>query len=277
MALPDSFSSWEHLQTVLMSVYNRTVREEFADLGEDWEPEIGTPRGSLRTACTIRDDDSLPQSLMRMMLFYFSLRKAADLQAPIYGVPVTSYQESRKFHPQIQLYFQEDVNDVEQGYSPVTGELSFRLMQESAETLTEVELQTYANRIRSNFAAAGGFVWRKGKLMAAYTDRRRGYQLQLLVRSEAEARRLVEQVLDLQGHTPDWKFLNLSENVEAAARYPTVPPTERILGRSRRMPRQRPIADVRFIYALCHVHGLPNPVVLVDRSRLFRQPLTTAP
>ncbi|MBD2090205.1 hypothetical protein H6F67_10110 [Microcoleus sp. FACHB-1515] len=273
MPLPNNFSPYEHLQSVLLQTYNRIVREEFADADTD---DINTPRSSLRTACLLRDDDSAIQSLLRMMLLYFVLRKAADLQTPIYGVPVPSYQEARQFQPQIQLYFQEDAADVEPGFSPVTGEISFRLVNETAQSLSEGELRSIANRIRSNFANSNGFVWRKGKVMVTYTDRQRGYKLQLLCRSEAEARRVIGNVLDIQGHTPDWQFLNVSNNAEPSQRYPTIARSESVLGRSRRMPRQRPIADVRFIYACCHIRGLPNPVILIDRSGYHRRPLVEA-
>lgn len=54
--LPNNFSEWEHLQSVLIRAQNKFVREEFKDLGgDDWIPDINTPRGSLRQACTHKD------------------------------------------------------------------------------------------------------------------------------------------------------------------------------------------------------------------------------
>lgn len=273
MPLPNGFSAWEHLQSVLMLVHNRRVREEFSDLGDDWDDDITIPRGSLRVACTLKDDDTSAMTLLRMWVFYVILGQAAAMHPGIYGIPVPSFQEARKFHPQIQLYFQEDNQDLEPGFAPVTGEISFRLMSQSSETLTEAEVRTYANKVQSLFGLGAGFVWQKGKVMASYTDRKKGYQLRLLCRTDAEARRVVEQVLDIQGDTPDWKHLNVSQNAEPSASYPTVPPNDFILGRNRRLPRQRPIASVRFKYALLHVHGVPHPIVLVDLSRIFRNPI----
>jgi hypothetical protein len=277
MPLPDDFSPWEHLQTVVMQTYNRKVREEFSDLGaEDWDPDIATSRGSLRVACTVLDDDSAVMVQIRMQLFYFILRKAGDLQTPIYGIPVPSFQEARKFRPQIQLYFQEDEQDIEEGYAPVTGEISFRLMNQTPETLSEGEIHTYANKVKAAFGTAHGFIWKKGRTLCAYTDRNRGYQLQLLCYNESEGRRVIEQVLDIQSHTPDWKYLNVSTNAEPLSRFPIIPPTEVIVGKSRRTPRQRPIADVRFRYAALHVHGAPNPWILIDLSGYHRHPVVDA-
>lgn len=257
-------STWEHLQSVLLQVHNKLVREEFNDL-EDHD-DITTPRGSLRYACMLKDDDSTLETLLKYMLFYFDLRKATDLAPALYGIPVTSFQEARRFKPQIQLYFQEDIQDVEAGYSPVTGEISFRLMRETEETLTHADLEGYARKIRTAFSSGSGFIWKKGRTMCAYTERNKGYQLQLLCRSETEGRRVIEQVMDIQDHTPNWKFLTIAENAEPAERFPPSPAHQNILGRSERMPRSRPVADVRFIHATAHIYGLVKPVVLVDRS-----------
>ena len=269
MALPDDFSPFEHLQDTWRKVHNRRVREHFRDLAEpdaNWEPTIETSRGALRVASTMLDDDTGDMTIIRTLLFWIVLGEASALQAAVYGAPITSFQEARKFKPQIQLYFLEDYNDVEEGYPPVTGEISFRLMGQSSETLTESEARNYANKIKTAFINSGGFVWRKGKGLCSYTDKPNGYQLQLLCRSETEGRRVIEQVLDIQNDAPNWKYMNYSENAEPSVRYPTIPAQERILGKLRRLPRWRPVADVRFQFALLHVWGLQQPVVLCDRS-----------
>ncbi len=133
---------------------------------------------------------------------------------------------------------------------------------------------TYANKVKTAFAQPS-FVWKKGKELYSYTDWDKGYQLQLLCRNETEARRVVEQVLDIQSHSPNWERLRKNEAVDAASSYPTIPGTQTILGKSRKKPRRRPIADVRFQYALLHVHGLPRAITLVDRSGLFANPVVT--
>jgi len=274
MPLPDNFSPAEHLQDVTLKVQNRLVKEEFSDLGDEtWDADITTSRGSLRVACTHLDTDSIDMTLVRLWLFYGCLRKAKDFHPHIYGIPVTSFKELRKYKPQISLFFLEDHNDIEPGYSPITGEISFRLMNQESNSLSMSEVTNYANRIKTQFATASGFIWKKGKEMVSYTDWKKGYQLQLLCRDKAEGRRVIEQVLDIQAHTPDWKNMNKSGNEEPASAYPTIPPTEIILGKPRRLPRRRPIADVRFQYALLDLHELPNPICLVDRSHTFNRPV----
>lgn len=113
----------------------------------------------------------------------------------------------------------------------------------------------------------GGFLWRKGREIASYTHWKKGYQLQLLVRSDAEGRRVVEQVLILQNDSPDWGCLiNFQFTADLANAYPTVPEVENVYRTSRRLPRQRPVADIRFQYAALHVEDVPNPIILADRT-----------
>lgn len=270
---------WEQLQDVVQWVHNRRVIEEFRDLtpnDEEWViSELNTPRARLRYACTIKEADSAPMVFIRMWLFYVILGQAAAMQVPVYGIPVPGYQESRVFQPQVELYFIEDPQDVEQGFAPVSGSIKFRVMNRDSANITEADVNQIALKVRTNFATGNGFVWRKGRIMGSYTDRQRGYKLQLLCRTESEARRVIEQVLNVQGHVPNWEYLNISENQNEAARYPIIPPTTRILNRTRRGTRKRPIADVRFVAAFLHVHGLPNAIVLVDRSGRHRNPVLT--
>src|SRR6476619_5861566 len=130
-----------------MQVQNRIVRAEFRDVGDDdWDEDIVTPRASLRVASTMRDDDSAILSLLKLVFFYVVLRKARDMHPALYVHPVTTYQQLFRLKPQITLYFAEDSVDVEPGYDPIDGEISCRLMHETAETITMAEVQALANR-----------------------------------------------------------------------------------------------------------------------------------
>lgn len=268
MALPDDFSAVEHLQDVIRNVQNRLVRDEFSDVGDDnWTASIGTSRASLRVACTHLDEDSINTTLTRLWLFFGCLRKAKDFHPDFYGMPAWDLQAIRKHKPQIKLFFRENFEDVEHGFTAIEGEITFRLMDETEQTFSKTDAERYANHIKSLFASGSGFVWKKGKTMCAYTDRVKGYQLQLLCRNEAEGKRVIDKVLEIQSHTPNWKFLNTSNYDEPLERFPTLPPTEQIYGKSRRLPRQRPIADVRFRRASVHLWGMPNAILLIDHDK----------
>lgn len=279
MALPEPFSDIEHLQLVIRRYLNKQIREDFRDLfgdSEVWEPEVGTTRGAMLRALLHEDSDPITVTSVRMMLYYFTYGKARNLQTPIYGIPTTFYQqEALTYTPQITLHFSEDIDDVEPGYERVQGEINFRLVGESHETITEAKLKSIANKVKINFGGNTPFVWRKGKVRCSYADRNKGYFLQILSRDVAAGKAVIEQVLDLQGHTPDWKKLNVSENQAGAQAFPTVPATETILGKRRRLPRRRPVASVRFTRAECHIYGIPVPIILYDRIALFSNALAS--
>ncbi|MFN7762546.1 MAG: hypothetical protein ACK5RE_18015 [Pseudanabaena sp.] len=111
--------------------------------------------------------------------------------------------------------------------------------------------------------------------MFTYSDSEKGYNFQLLVQSESEGKRITEQVLDIQSHTPDWKFANYKQNVEPSDAYPTNPPNRTRLGKSTKQKRKRPTVTMNFQYALLHVEGLPKPIALYDKSGRYREPLVT--
>lgn len=266
MTIPAQFSEIEHLQMLVRRYLNKQVKEDFKDLGDDWEPEVSSLRGAMRYALTHKDNDPLQATLLRMFLYYFTYDKAQRLQAPIFGIPNTDFDRVNLYKPQIHLFFQQDISDVGDGETTVRGEVSFRLMQESSTTITESEVKRYAEKIKTNFAGSSRFVWHKGKITARYEDLEKGYKLTVFVVNETEAKRVIEQILDIQQHTPDWSNLTLTNPDQPSERYPNNPGNTTILGKSRRKPKKRPVEDVRFRYATLLIHGLPNPITLVDTT-----------
>jgi hypothetical protein len=276
MALPSDFNAFEHLQDIWRKVHNKRVREHFRDLADpdgDWDAEIDTPRGSLRVACTMNDDDTGDMTTIRTLLFWVVLGEAAALQPPIYGIPVDRFQQTVKFAPQVTLYFKEDWSDVEEGYAPIDAEVSFRMMGESTQSLSQAELNNLAAKIRNEFATGQGYRWQKGRVVLSYRDLDRGYRFIIHAYSETEGRDVISKILSLQGHSIDLKFLTINQLAETP---PIVPPSQTILGRARRLPRKRPVGFVRFLYADINIWGLPNAVCLVDRSGRRRSALISA-
>ncbi|OUC15639.1 MAG: hypothetical protein B0A82_05800 [Alkalinema sp. CACIAM 70d] len=270
MPLPEGFSEWEHLQDQIIRIHNRQVRDYFSDIVED--NDLTTPRGSLRHACLMKDEDTSVMTQLRLWLFEVTAGHAKSLQPDIYGLPVTTFQERYTFAPQVQLYFLEPATQTENGYPQVEGEISFRLTEPEYENVTPTEARNLARRIKSVLATPP-FVWKKGRILCTYKDEKKGYNFQIYVTSETEARRVIEQVLDIRTHTPEWDYLTVHES---RRNFPIVPPTKTIYGKSRRLPRQRPRADVRFRYAALHLHGVPNAITLVSTGNSRRNALETA-
>lgn len=279
MALPEPFSDIEHLQLVVRRYLNKQIREDFRDLFGDsdtWEPEVGTTRGAMLRALLHEDSDPIAVTNTRMMLYYFTYGAAKAMQPDIVGESLITLDQKRKYKPQITLFFSNNKQ-----YNPnkkntvVDGQISFRLMNETATTLTMAEVERFATRIKSAFVVPK-FKWQKGRTLVSYTDWDKGYQFELLVINEVEARRIVEQVLDIQGHTPDWEKLNIKENAVPTETYPAIPGKETILGKVEDKPVKRPVEDVYFRYATLLLNGRGRAITLVDTTYTKRNPIERA-
>lgn len=196
-----------------------------------------------------------------------------DLNVEGSGAIDDNFDPGRRYHPLVRLHFREDTTFIPgknqpkgQGQNRTKGEIRFRLMNETTQTLSEANLTSLGQKIKETFGASGGYIWNKGKEMYCYADWARGYQMQILARSEAQAKDLVTKILGFQSHTPQWKYLTKTGNAAEAERYPTVPQTMTILGKQVTLPALRPNAEVRFRYADCRVSPLTYPVVIYDRT-----------
>lgn len=260
MPLPENFSDWEHFQSTLIQVQNRRVRVEFA--GED-DDSIATPRSSLKQACLLKDNDSAIQTLNRLWLFYVVLGQAQAMHPPLYTMPLDNHQQTVQFVPQVTLYFEESRDEVEEGFPPLNAQLSFRIQNETPETFTPANAQTLANKIRSEFASGSPYRWQKGRIKVFYKDREKKYHLGVNVSTEATGRELIGKVLSVQGDTINNDYLSITRK---AGNPPILPPTKTIYGKTRRLPRKRPVGTVRFRYAEAHIWGLNNAITLVDST-----------
>ena len=273
MTLPENFTPVQHLKDVLIKAYNKLVKEEFKDIDEELDPDITTPRSSLRTACLIDNNDSQISINNRMMLFYFLLRKASDLQAPIYGIPTGTYHETFKFKPHVTLYFYEDLGDQEEGFQPLRTQISFRLMDETELTVSRSQLIALATKIKQEFGLNNGYKFKRGKYLCTYNDPEHGYRLKLFTFSDTEAKDVIKKVLDIQGHIWDSSKFNYSVNESPSSAYPTLPPQKNILGKLERVPRKRPVGFVRFSHSTIALWGKTKPVTLYSRTGILRDGL----
>jgi hypothetical protein len=209
----------------------------------------------------IKGNSKLLKPVITELMALHQLIEQKDI-GTIYGEPSIDFQVRRKFKPQIELFFKEDEDDVLSGYTPVEGRISFRIMGEETQTITNSKLTNIGLRVKQIFAADNGYIWRKGKELYSYTDHDRGYGLQILSRSSQQARDLATKVLSLQNHTFVLKNMQLCKNEDELAAFPYEPPNQIVLGETIKAPRRRPNVEVRFQYAVAHIHGLPKPKLL---------------
>ncbi|MCC5641133.1 hypothetical protein LC593_35995 [Nostoc sp. CHAB 5844] len=259
MPLPDNFDPWEHLQDTLRLWHNKSVNKYFKNTPVD---SLSTPKESLRVACTMRDTDTSTMTLMRMWLFEITAGHAASLQAPVYGIPVTELQREFKFRPQIKLYFKEPYNFEKHsdGTEQVSGEIGFRIINKTAETITKADAVEYAREIKAEFATPP-LIWKKGKYKCTYLDVENGYDLRLLCASKTEGQSTVQSVLKILDKTFNDNNFQFIENTKE---FSTNPGTHLVYGKTTKKFRQRPTSDVKFTHAQLIIPGLVKPVNLVS-------------
>lgn len=190
-------------------------------------------------------------------------QQSVDVQ--VYGIPTTAYQEEVKFVPQVILFFVEDIEDVEPGWQPVYGQLSFRVIGETPKTINKTRAFSLAMKVKEVFGNDNGFVWRKGKTRMSYTDKENGYRLWINCRSQADGENLIKRALAVQAVNFVKSKVDVKNNPKPEEAFPTIPSSTTIYGEQTREPRKRPIADVRFVRAELHIWGRPEPVILIDK------------
>ena len=249
--------------STLANTHNPIVREAFKDLGnENWSPDITTPRGSLRTACTIQVTDSATVAQNRMHLFYNVL--GYNNREKYYAIPIETYQENVRFSPHVTLIFMEKLSDVAEGFQRLKSEISFRLINEDPALFREEDARRLGQKIKSIFAPADRPIRiHKGRTKYNYFDKENGYRLSLLVTSESEGESIVRKVLSVKETPFQEDFVSVSNSKR---RYSPVPPLTTVYGKSVRLPRNRPVGYVYFWRAELKIHGLRPDVTLVDYS-----------
>ena len=249
------------------AAYNQEVRDYFRDVPST-ASSGSSPRAAALRACLIDSDDSGIVAMHKRMNFYFEVQ-ASHKKPEIFGMPTLTYQDHFKYKPQIKLFFGEDWRSNTDGYALVEGQISFRLMDISPESVSQSQVNQWALKIKNEFALNGGYIWRKGKQQFVYQEPDKGYQFRILARGESDAKGLITKVLSIEDNNPDWSKLNMSANSSPGTAYPTNPGSVTILGKTTRKPRIRPEVDVRFLYAQLFLYGQKRPTVLVDRVKYF--------
>ncbi|BAY85990.1 hypothetical protein NIES267_54960 [Calothrix parasitica NIES-267] len=261
MPLPNNFSEWENLQDLVRKDHNKDVREYFKNQADN---DISTPKARLKHTCLIKDEDTAVMTQLRMWLFEITVGRAQAVQRPIYGIPVQELQRDVKFKPQIKLFFKEDFDrTIHDGTIPLSeGEITFRLMNESSETISRSKAESLARKIRDELTKPV-LIWGKGWFKCTYLDKDRGYDFRLLVKSKTEGERVIKEILKIQSHSFDNNNLQF---IDHDRNYPINPGTHRVYGRTVKKYRQRPRVDVRFKYAQLLIHGQQNAINLVAHA-----------
>jgi|JFJP01.1.fsa_nt_gi hypothetical protein len=176
----------------------------------------------------------------------------------------------RKGQPQIVLWFVEPTEDVEPGYDPIWGRISFRLMDCSdgingdKPKITEPDVKRLADQIKTLFYSPTRYIWKKGKEQYIYQDIENGYAFNILCRNTSDGRELVQKILQIQNHQFEAKRGKQSIPENPTEAYPIIPKKFTLFGKERSEDRKRPIADVRFNHAQLLLPSMSMPIILCN-------------
>jgi|GEM_PF-3491332 len=263
--MPSSNYSIAQIQSFLVNRFNQQVTQHFSDLPTyDPTQPVSTEnsRAMARQVCLHTPTDSALVSLLRLLIYELEVNPQVYDQIVQHEAAVTD----RSNKPEIRLYFKELLSEVEPGYDQLACQTSFRLMNETQQSLTKTVQLSYAQKIQTQFARPTVYTRKAGQTMYSYADWDIGVQFQLLLRSDTDAEDLVTRLLAIQGETIDLALLNVSQNKNPTVAYPTIPPTTTIAGKTYKQKRVRPTWIGNYQYATLRIPGLSSVIVLHDST-----------
>jgi hypothetical protein len=139
---------------------------------------------------------------------------------------------------------------------------SFRWVKANPQTVTQEAITTLANAIKTKF---DNLKFTTGHKAFTYNRPDQGFnRVWGFFKDQTEAMRVFEQMLDLQGFSPDWSRLTESSVVQAGDRFQS--PAEKIqqAGVLIRTQEERPVATVGFNGAFIKFPHIPDEGFLVD-------------
>lgn len=197
----------------------------------------------------------------------YQLNQGKDI-GTFYIMPEQEVLERAAGRPQILMLFEQPDKELTENFPrPVVSRISFRLMEKSPKAIAKQDLEFYASRIKTLFGGETPFIWERGKESYSYTDHIKGYRFKVLAANEQAARKVVEQTLDIQSHSPDWELMNKNSPVVAPeSKYDDTPGKHTILGESYREIRRRPRVTMVFWKAEIFIPGISGHKLLCDRT-----------
>lgn len=212
--------------------------------------------------CTL---DELPERVERLVEEY-QLQRNKDI-GTFYIMPEQEVIERAARRPQILMFFQQLTKELTENFPrPVVGRISCRIMNRETTTITTQDLELYANRIKTLFGGETPFIWERGKESYSYTDQIKGYRMKIIAKDRQAAKKVVEQVLDIQSHTPDWELFNNNSPDNPDVKYDETPGVQTILNKPYKKKRRRPRCTLQILKAEIFIDGIAGNTLLYDHS-----------
>ncbi|NEP37392.1 MAG: hypothetical protein F6K38_40195 [Moorea sp. SIO3B2] len=208
-----------------------------------------------------------------MLLFVFYTNYIHTLMPAMYGWPVEDYEKVKTYkNIQVKLFFSQLTIDdrTKRPLWKYNSQITFRLVDETTETFTEAKAKALAEKIYKTLVNPQ-MHWNKGKIRVSYNDDQ-GYRFSLDCKDEAEGKRVMRQIMSIQGHTMEEGKTRVSK-IDGG--FPNNPGTHKVYGKITKKVSQRPEVKVEFTHAVALVWSKGEPVGLVGprhklRSAFFR-------
>lgn len=204
-----------------------------------------------------------------------SLLKAVDQLLEVRGFGSGSRKAgfpliSNKGKPQVVLNFYEKDEDVEEGYDPLEGHLSFRInasedwSNNDNNNLSAADIEQFAKRIKEEFCLPTPYKWHKGKDTVSYNNKKQGLATWGYFYNKSDGQQIFEKLCRVAEITYEpWK-LRHTEVEQSALAFPTIPPTRNVFGQQVKGIRKRGVGYVHFENAYLYLSSLKRPIFLVN-------------
>ncbi|HLO85851.1 MAG TPA: hypothetical protein VK203_12705 [Nostocaceae cyanobacterium] len=260
-----------------MTVKQWALLRKFLRAGDSFNKEVfnwyqdddnNEDRKKVRDLLLIGAKDSIQTVQIKMRTFREVVQKT-HLKPTIVGITKDNYDSDISYRPEIVIYFLQNKQSVPRGETPTDARVSFRLMNETSESITVSELKRWAQKIQAAFFNPI-YKFRKGKVITWYIDKKNGFHLQIYGLNAAEGEKVARDVVKLADKTFDEDILKETNPKRSNT---TSNGTIKILGKTKKKPKWRPSVVVEAAYAYALIHGEPNPIMLVDQTGLVVNPM----
>lgn len=249
----------ELVQSFIRRYINKDVREHFRDIkgSDDGSLSLNVPREAIKLVCLHQDNDPLLLTILRLLIYWVEARGLFN--DVIYGIPSSNLHETVIFKPQIALYWKETRESAKKdGRYPTSARYTIRYR---GDVSTRAAVDKIRLKINSIFNKPSNHKFWKGRYKFSYKDKILGYEFIITARDKAEAKDVVNKLLEIQGDNPlVEKYLTKSESDRNWNERETV----RVDGQVHEKPKPRPVAQVKFWKAELKVHGMTRDILLTD-------------
>jgi outer membrane protein assembly factor BamB len=256
---------WAKLRKALIQgeSYNAEVNAHFGDTSNNEDRE------AVKNLCLIQGKDSMLIARQRQNFFYYQIKKIQN-KPVIIGQPKIDYDAEVIYKPQIGVIFAQDFESVPKGKNPKTAKITWRLMDKTSETITNEDLNSWANKIYDGLFKDTRYSFDKGKFIAWYISKSEGLHLQIYCLSAEEGEKVVKKVLEVFGKEFNTDLLKITEPKRDNLKKPE---NIKVRGKDLPPPQWRPNIKVYAEYAYANIWGETDINILVQATVKGYQPI----